>query len=800
MTERDALYFGALLHDIGKLYQRGDDEYQYIHHQILSTSFMQELLGNPLINAIVKNHHKPDLLKSELSGQKRALAEIVCLADSLASGERTDDKSIGGQEALHSIFNQIKIGNKKQPILHYQPLSRLNPADYQFPTTQSPNLSAYEAIWESCKKELALAKDNPETVLQVYKKHLWAVPSSSWLNVPDVSLYEHSRLTAAIALCLYDFFEQPIETPFNLYDEQEERFLLVCGDLTGIQKFIYNIAHKGALKALKGRSFYLQHLVDVLARNILDDLNIPLCNLIYATGGKFYILLPNTKTIANYLTSFEKETAEWLLKQYDGELGLVLGKLPLAAFQFNRPKDKDEPHPFSKAWSQLNVVTAQNKRQKFASIINPDFFEPFGAGGETIRCYNTGKDLCSVNDKNKGLNNTFFADGDNFISAEQKMAQGLGINLKKGKWLCEDFFQETTDGVRTRFVQKGEQYPIAQKLGIKLSDTPNGKRAWKLNDDDFLLENTNALGWKFYGGNYSIQHDFESLAEEGIGIKQLAVLRMDVDNLGLIFKEGLGGNATFSRIVQLSAMLEFFFCGYLNQLHELRWDSELGIQGEVGVEVRDLLQIVYAGGDDLFLVGVWHIVPDVASWIYKQFKAFTGNHPSFSISAGISLFSSGVPIFKVAELAGEAEKEAKNLNNKDAVSFLNTPLKWNDFEGLREKAFKYKKWVTEGVEGKNLPRGFLQHIQTLSEMKQEEIRKLNAENEKFKRGWTPEEVEEKSQFGKWRWIAAYSIARLGERNKSFKELLANEASEVFQSPQKLNQFALAARWAELLTR
>jgi CRISPR-associated protein Csm1 len=51
----------------------------------------------------------------------------------------------------------------------------------------------------------------------------------------------------------------------NPLDSEVEVALLVGGDITGIQRFIYTISSKGAAKSLRGCSAYLNLLCDAIA-------------------------------------------------------------------------------------------------------------------------------------------------------------------------------------------------------------------------------------------------------------------------------------------------------------------------------------------------------------------------------------------------------------------------------------------------------------------------------------------------------------------------------------------------------
>lgn len=61
---------------------------------------------------------------------------------------------------------------------------------------------------------------------------------------------------------------------------------------------------------------------------------------------------------------------------------------------------------------------------------------------------------------------------------------------------------------------------------------------------------------------------FGAMAYQSRGIHRLGVFRADVDNLGKLFAEGLGNDATLSRIASLSFSISLFFEGWVGKLAE----------------------------------------------------------------------------------------------------------------------------------------------------------------------------------------------------------------------------------------
>ena len=107
------------------------------------------------------------------------------------------------------------------------------------------------------------------------------------------------------------------------------------------------------------------------------------------------------------------------------------------------------------------------------------------------------------------------------------------------------------------------------------------------------------------------QKEIEGTEGVAKGIKRLAVLRLDVDNLGAAFMAGFseqegGSYNTLARSAVFSQQMSLFFKFHINQFAK---DKNL--------------TIIYAGGDDVFAIGSWQDVIDFAVDIRQKFIAFT---------------------------------------------------------------------------------------------------------------------------------------------------------------------------------
>lgn len=836
-TEEKTLLLGALFHDIGKFKQRGIPQNERLKHQEYSSGFVNELFNDRLLTELVYNHHREELNSSSLKGASKTLAEIICEADNLASGERKPDPDVKNQQPLESIFSKVDY-KKINPKLYFQDINELYYQEYKFPIIKDDyelNFleNKYNNWWKNFEAEIKkVNKDELETLYYILKKYLWCVPSSSYKTRSDVSLFEHSKITAAIAISMFHYMLEKYENDFSKFSDfgnrEEYRYQLVLADITGIQSYIYNIGHRGAAKALKGRSFYLQQLLDNIAYYILDvKLNLPITNLIYSSGGKFYLFLPNTKKVNDLLEEIKKDLEQKFLLEYNGALGIIFGQIPLNGNDLEYNKEGKD-HPISEKWDKLNQIVEREKKRKLSSNWFFSLFEPSSIDGEIIKCSYTGIPIIKkeVIDKKQTITQEVTLDEhsqvkfikhsfdgevfyqvyenetltDAFISKEQFISQKVGNDLKKN--FNTLIYEDVVTGYSVLNLNSfsiSENFSYVNRYNAKL---PRQFLINSLRIND--LKGESNKGFKFYGGDWRFSDTYEKIIEEGEGIPRLGVLRLDVDNLGKIFKDGFGKHATFGRVVQLSSMLDFFFSHYLNKLKFFSWDPSKGLDSNYNLykyKVRDLIEIVYSGGDDVFIVGHWSILPDIAIWINDRFREFTAFNDNFSISAGISLFDDKYPIYKAALEAGEYEdkakkKERKNKDKtiqktKNGICFLdqNTPVSWNDFKLIKKWVTDFYYWIDKGIENskkenKKLSKGLVSRLYYIY---------YEFEDGKYQ------------NWAKWRWRASYSLTRLARQYEDpFGNKLRDFAAELFTSnktEQELIQLLyIIANWTDLLTR
>lgn len=887
---KQKIIIAALLHDIGKFWQRGDEllndsnnidnsrqDWGWLvpynqqsgrpgyQHAIWTWQFFERFkekfsalgfqLGkeNDSIQGISAKHHRPDSIE----------AAILQMADRWSSAidrrkeEQTDEEAENLKSTLsdwpnwgkynykriplHAIFNDLKVldantkGNeekfkvgKERYIYNLRPLTikredifPVQLSEQELGKRQKSDLkNEYFNLWSAFEEEFERLPTGSfggffNSLLHLLKKYTWCIPSST-MDMPNVSLFEHLKTTAAFASCLHEYYqvnnEDFEEKGWQIkLKENIDPVLMCCLDLSGIQKFIYDIASRKAFQSLKGRSFYLQLLVDNLLSFILEHpkINQTTANIIYSSGGMAYFLLPNTEDVRSALESAYSEIQHYVFNEHKGK---IFPALSWVGFHYKfddktgtvRSAEYPEIEDLGGLWRKVSELASIQKRQRFKRLLVGNFDDFFSENG-TIAKESQKLETCSVTGEplvgEKGnIGRSEQPDEKVPVLKSVERQTILGRRLKD----CETLIHYT-DGENERIDSEDFFFEKLNRYGYITDKAPSDSYFGKLrskestqflkfNDTDFLPTGSTSVhagyGFKFYGGNKQPTIDrwpktFEEMCLTGNGendSSKLGVLRMDVDNLGKIFIHGFDNqNKSFAAYATLSFLLDLFFSGYINTI----WGNN--------PKYKENVSILYSGGDDLFAVGRWDAILEFAADVRKGFGEFTGR-TDITLSAGIAIVDKKYPIYKAASLAGDAEDVAKGyendkLGNKNSISFFGETISWNREFPFVEEA---KNNLTKFVNGKLMNRSLLHQLQRYKALK--DYGEKRAEDEGKPKDYS------------YKWHSIYYLKRFLERHdkkpKEVQELLQEmqirllHETEFKNADRYLDLIALAARWAE----
>jgi len=681
LCEREIIALGALFHDIGKVVQRAAPNPRTMTHQEFGAQWIKEhFSGSPYeeLRDFALYHHFNPTNRPELDvvSQNRNDLLLVAHADNLSSGEREYEDAaqrFNPRCPLMSVFSSVIIkGKPEPPSLFYRPKSLHDGIVYP---EKNVSLTAEDYLQVLNRFQQALGGRilAPDPLLNILEEHFSLIPSHTvevGNNSTDVSLFDHIKTTAAIAIAAYNYLTEtypdirfsqiPLDEITNINDK---RYLLIGVDVSGIQDFIYTISSKGALKLLRARSFYIEMLLEFVATRMLEELNLFRTNLLFLGGGNFTILAQATENAEKLVDSIIAEFNERLFKEHGGKLWLAHAYIPFEGKVFERPKEK-EPRKTTIAdiLQGLHDKLQDAKMHKFHSIDKDELFKPYDVEGY-YECEVCGLEISKKDwerDRRCKICRSLF---------------DLGDDIHKAKYIVY--------GAKDSREKLGEIKICAEERLYFFKKPISGKYMWAINPSrDEPIE----YGATIYMGNYpNMSRNFTSdiQAEKApsfnyFGTKLVGTLRMDVDNLGVIFAKGLPyEKRTISRISTFSRFMNLFFKRYINDIAAGKLGEgvkQFSVVHPDGTHPREVV-IVYAGGDDLFIVGAWHDVIEMAFDIHESFRKFVGGE-HITISGGLALNHTKHPIHLFARDAGNAEDKAKKFDGKNAFTVFNKTLKW----------------------------------------------------------------------------------------------------------------------------
>ncbi len=713
MKAQEILVKGALLHDIWRLCSGLEANSQ--DHFLEGRKFLQKYASvddasasKQLLNCM-KCHSAKDFSFNEVTMDDPAYlvaeAAEIAMADqnTIVTGENC---SFSTRKALESIFNNF--GGVSSDVGRYKPIE-LNPRNkFSYPVRDEIGVSTtdYQVLlkkFENSLKQEKLDKISCNSLLRICEDTMSYIPfvrGNSEGN--DISLFIHSKMTAAIANCLKLYLdEQKVNNYKEVYLAKNKNwrcqtsYMLISGDISGIQDFIYTIPSQGALKSLRGRSFYLEIMLENFIDELLECLELTRANLLYSGGGHFYVLAPATFKAQQAAAEIRKKCNQWLLSTFGTKLYLALAYATCTAE--NLMEFKRQRSVFATVSKELNKDKLNRyDEETLAHLFTSD--KETEDGRECGVCHTTSKrlfiydnaNICPVCQALFKLGAKILDEDVVFVVSNQADETAMPVFGLEGKyWLyavaSEDLNRFSKNIIRL-YVKNENIVSDVDYIRVWIAD---------MSAHDKL------------GNIMTFEELAESCCNGKQGIKRLGVLRADVDNLGAAFISGFINPdhndafkyATLTRYAELSKSMSRFFKLAVNKIS----DGEVVAVGDRRFEPFNIyglnkdyhrkVHIVYSGGDDMFIVGAWDELLELAIDVRRAFEVFTGGKLSFS--AGLALFNPKFPISKMAELAGNLEDAAKKMPNKDSIALfgMETQVEGEQYELQCKHIYKWEEMV-----------------------------------------------------------------------------------------------------------
>ncbi|MEA1967975.1 MAG: type III-A CRISPR-associated protein Cas10/Csm1, partial [Thermodesulfobacteriota bacterium] len=609
-----------------------------------------------------------------------------------------------------------------------------------------------------------------------------AIPAARVKNViPDVSLYDHLATTSAIAAAIYLFHEtNGTLDEASVKNRSEEKFLVISGDFNGIQNYIFSgfgDTRKYRSKLLRGRSFSVSLLSELAADMLCKKIGLPHSSVILNAGGRFSILAPNTEKSVNAVNKVKEIVNKWLIERTYGETCISLSMVSAACRDFETnafPAGRDSTNNgFSALWERVIHAMDETKFSKidlekyggavknyldgFCNDLTPSICPLCGKRAAKRDCKQDDFNICAM------CRDHIFL-GENLVKENKVVIAKSGMQIK-GRKLLDPVF-----GEYQLFFPKEEpdDFKDAGQI-VKYWSIGSNLFSENLDDADKIVTAKYINGYvpvyseaDLYEENEHKKKDedqekkepgtpktFNDIAlmarvsdgasETKKGVEALAVLKADVDNLGLLMACGLRENLyTISRLATLSRQMNNYFAVYLPYFLESNF------------KFNDIYT-VFAGGDDLFLLGPWNRITELAAELEKSFKTYVCKNSDIHFSAGITLHKPHTPVDVFANACESALETSKN-GGRNSITLFNQTVKWTEFYELKKVSDELDNWLQEGW----ISSVFLYKINDFINMAEEE-RVILEENQ------TEIHLDDMA-CTKWRSLLKYSV----ERNVALK--------------------------------
>lgn len=721
------LIVSALLHDIGKFAQRAGrpksdklinsyckptQQGWYAYTHVLYTDYCiehdlplpDELMPyRSLIARCAAAHHKPGIG----TAFEEQLAEyILQKADWLSSGlDRIEDNSERHQfdrAHLQSVFSDISL-DKTHGIRTWHKLQAIGHDKAIFPCAekeaQAKDYAQLFAAFCQAAQNLPLHEGTwayIASLSSLLEQYTYCIPSCTYHTQPDISLFDHSITTAAIAQALWHTaLGQGITSIAAL---PELKLYLFGAEFSGIQKYIFTgTGGKGFTRILRARSFHLQALTRGLVVFVLDKLNLLPIAKIMEAGGKCILLLPHTEQVKQSMPALMQEIETYFAQNFSGEL-----KVPMALLELDQKEM--EQSVFADKLDALNDALETSKFSPFTSYLqkhSPVFDMTFPQG------------LCAYCERKPA----------EAIAEEKGICKECAALIEIGKFLPHShygLFTKICPQAGQRLKLMGDLYFVLD-AGKDFAPAEIAAALDCINIKDRNKYTNYAITGFIPAQDNGTSMTFEDMAQAAIIREQeqercvpmLGIVKADVDNLGLIFSLGFQEKLSVSRFANLSRMLNIFFSEHLVQR----------IQQE-----NLCIYTVFTGGDDLFVLGSWTDSIQFSSLLHKEFAQFTSNNPNCTLSAGIVFAKPKLPIGHIAKMAEDALKLSKNYGNhaakkactdntqtaiacKNACTLFDRTCSWAQFE----KELAQGAWLESTVQEKKISQGFVRRLLVYAE-------------------------------------------------------------------------------------
>lgn len=438
----------------------------------------------------------------------------------------------------------------------------------------------------------------------------------------------------------------------NLVQKLGEDLVMISGDFWGIQKFIFDgLSSSKAAKILRSRSAIVQLITYVVVDMVKKEFTNS--DTVLFGAGKFMILASYEPSYTDKILKLQKLLDNYFLQNFFGQTGFILSNNTTTKTKvLNQNSDE-----MKKDLENLGKDNELKKLQKFNfteledSQICIDMFDEA----------NSDESICPFCSKRVAKESV--EDAKSCSICANQIA--LGKKLVKSSYLSIFANTQKREGAIALFETDDTIYQAmlfdskekAQQHSCELSAV-----LFDISDENYNGIAKWALGSYVPSENKKIK-TFEEIAKNSSG---LMALKADVDKLGDTFRNYYMNS--FKKFNRLSRELVFFFSSYVSKLIRQNYPN---------------CYIVFAGGDDLFLIGEYKEVVSLAKDVRDKFYSFSLQKATLSM--GLVMFKPSSPVQYISSKAEEAESRAKEVvaqkggQSRNGIDIFGISMKFDEF-------------------------------------------------------------------------------------------------------------------------
>ena len=717
-SDEFVLLTASILHDIGKVGQRYTKNE---NHADLGYSFIRNIPYNnkdmDRISKLVKYHHtNADM--AELESNDKGLLKILQIADrKSAAHDREDrDEKEFKDIKLHKISNEIGINNNENAGGVYE----LKTLDYQ--EDRSIN-SGYKDLDNKIKEDVSkldFASNNKyeffNTLDSVLYKDTAFIPSAFYYSKPDISLYHHLKLTAAIAMSLYR--SSKAHSSEILDSNENQSFILLMCNISGIQEYIFKhykseAADEKGTRRLKGRSFMIKLFTDSIESYIINKFNLYRFNIAWEKSDGFLLLMDNSEDNIKKLEQARKDIDMGLVNKKRGITANIAWVSASLDDFTTLEADRDSvltgsDDKFKNKMQDLYDNMDRAKRTKMQEIFSDVNIPNDAKFGTSI------KNMC----ESCGLDN-IYEGSEKCIGCIEEEYIGRSLYDHKNIIMKIDNNSNAVNRKGIILFNFGDKY-----IQYYFSSDENGEviKIYDYDNKGHHNINTSYKNWRFIFQAKYVPSDGSSIVPLNNYFgwesehKMLGVLKADVDNMGLIVARGLK-RITISKLASLTFEFEYFFSAKLDETAK-----------------KHDIYVIYSGGDDITAAGEINKLIEFISDFHEEFDKYFSK--KVNISVGVTAISPKFPLRRAITNAEKNLNTAKKATDretkivKNSINMFDTTMGW----GIYSKMNKIGVDIYEIIENYHLGKGFPYFLYSLGKSYNKSIKKGTIITDDISRG------------------------------------------------------------------